>query len=178
MIYMVECAFTDAAREAAWNAWYDSEKLPALLTVPGFRASQRFRAITETSAPYLAIHSLREAAVLEQAAYRGIGGGTFGGWDDLVSNWRRNLFAGMEAAPEVSPAQCLVLTDDPAAADAIPEAEFAWLEIAGLDRTTERRGLAVADSAAGARMAREAADILRVFAPITVRLVSPRGLGD
>ena len=43
MIYTVECAFTDPARENAWNAFYDSEKLATLLSIPGFRASQRFR---------------------------------------------------------------------------------------------------------------------------------------
>ena len=39
MIYMVECAFTDPARETAWNAFYSAEKLATLLSLPGFRAS-------------------------------------------------------------------------------------------------------------------------------------------
>jgi hypothetical protein len=107
MIYTVECAFTDPARENTWNAYYDAEKLEALLSVPGFRAAQRFRAITDTPAPYLAIHSIRDAAVLEQKDYGSVGGGAFGGWDDLVTNWDRNLFTGMEATPEVSAEQFL-----------------------------------------------------------------------
>lgn len=50
MIYMVECAFTDPARETAWNDYYSDEKLANLLALPGFRASQRFRAINDTPA--------------------------------------------------------------------------------------------------------------------------------
>ncbi len=176
MIYTVECAFTDPARETAWNAYYDGEKLAVLLSVPGFRTSQRFRAITDTPAPYLAIHSVRDAAVLDQTVYRTVGGGAFGGWDDLVTNWDRNLFTGMETAPEVPAEQCLVMLDDPAAADAAPGADFTWLDIAGLDRTTERRGLAIVDRATGAGLARVAAGILRVFAPITNRHLSPHGI--
>ncbi len=176
MIYTVECAFADPARENAWNAFYDTEKLATLLSIPGFRASQRFRAIMDTPAPYLAIHSIRDAAVLDQTVYRDVGGGTFSGWDDLVTNWDRNLFTGMEAADEVSAKQCLVMLDDPAAAHTAPGADFAWLDIAGLDRTTKRRGLAIVNREAGESLARNKADILRVFAPITNRRVSPHGI--
>ncbi len=176
MIYTVECAFIDPARENAWNAYYNGEKLEALLSLPGFRASQRFRAITDTPAPYLAVHSIRDAAVLDQTDYRAMGGGTFGGWDDLVTNWHRNLFAGMEAAPEVSAEDCLVVLDDPAMAHEAPGADFAWLDIVGLDRTTTRRGLAIVDRGTGASLARNKPDTLRVFAPITNRHVSPHGI--
>ncbi len=178
MIYTVECAFTDPARETAWNAFYDDEKLAALLSIPGFRASQRFRAIMDTPAPYLAIHSIRDAAVLDQTAYRAVGGGTFSGWDDLVTNWDRNLFTGMEAAPEVSAEDCLVMLDDPAAARTAPAVDFAWLDIAGLDRTTTRRGLAIVDRGTGESLARGKAEILRVFTPITNRRVSPHGIDN
>lgn len=178
MIYTVECAFTAPARENAWNAWYDAEKLEALLSVPGFRASQRFRAIVDTPAPYLAIHSIRDAAVLNQPDYRTAGGGAFGGWDDLVTNWDRNLYSGMEAAPAVSADEHLVVLDDPARADAAPGAVFTWLEIAGLDRTVPCRGLAIVDQEAGMRLARDAAHLLRVFEPIGNRRISPHGIGN
>ena len=178
MIYTVECAFTDPARENTWNAFYDSEKLATLLSISGFRASQRFRAIMDTPAPYLAIHSIRDAAVLDQAVYRAVGGGTFSGWDDLVTNWDRNLFAGMEAAPEVLAEECLVMLDDPAAAHTVSGADFAWLDIVGLDRTTTRRGLAIVNRGIGENLARNKADILRVFAPITDRRVSPHGIDN
>lgn len=176
MIYMVECAFTEPAREVAWNAFYDADKLPTLLALPGFRASQRFRAILDTPAPYLAVHSVRDAAAFEQASYRAAGGGTFVGWDELVTNWHRNLFTGMEAAPEVAATDRLVMLDDPAMAHAARGATFTWLDIAGLDCTTARRGLAIVDRATGEALAREAAGSLLVFAPIGGRQVSPHGI--
>lgn len=176
MIYMVECAFADPAREAAWNAYYDAEKLETLLSLPGFRATQRFRAITDTPAPYLAVHSVRDADVFCQTAYRAAGGGTFDGWDDLVTNWRRNLFTGMEAAPEVAAEEQLVVLDDPAAGHGESEVDFHWLDITGLDRTVERRGIAIVDRDTGARLARDRTETLRVFAPITNRRVSPHGI--
>jgi hypothetical protein len=178
MIYTVECAFTDPAREDAWNVFYGGDKLTTLLALPGFRASQRFRAIMDVPAPYLAIHSIRDAAVLEQSVYRDAGGGTFSGWDDLVTNWHRNLFTGMEAAPEVSASECLVMLDDPAQAYAAPTADFTWLEIAGLDRTTARRGLAIVDGETGEQLACDRAGMLRVFAPIAERRVSPNGIDN
>ncbi len=178
MIYTVECAFTDPARENTWNAFYDSEKLATLLSIPGFRASQRFRAIMDTPAPYLAIHSIRDAAVLDQAVYRAEGGGTFSGWDNLVINWDRNLFTGMEVADEVSAEECLVMLDDPAEAHTAPEADFDWLDIAGLDRTMKRRGFAIVDRVTGENLVRDKPDIVRVFAPITKRHLSPQGIDN
>jgi hypothetical protein len=49
MLYVVECAYTDPQSEAAWNTFYNQEKLPALVSVPGFYASQRFRALSEAA---------------------------------------------------------------------------------------------------------------------------------
>lgn len=174
MIYTVECAYRDPAREEAWNAWYSGPKLDSLLSVPGFRASQRFRAVMPTPAPYFAIHSLRDETVLGMQ-YREVGGGTFGGWDDRVGNWKRNLFTGLDVAPEVPKNACLVVCDDPAAA---PEGlSFHWLDIAGLDRSVARRGMAVVDRATGERLAKGDADRVRVFEPITPRRVSPHESG-
>ncbi|MDN7202783.1 hypothetical protein QVL78_33675, partial [Klebsiella pneumoniae] len=53
MLYVVECAYTDPQSEAAWNTFYNQEKLPALVSVPGFYASQRFRALSEGCPCYL-----------------------------------------------------------------------------------------------------------------------------
>lgn len=178
MIYTVECAFTDPARENAWNAWYDGEKLESLLSVPGFRAAQRFRAVTETPAPYLAIHSIRDAAVLDQKVYRDAGGATFGGWNRLVTHRDRNLYAGIEAAPEVGAEQMLVLIDDPATEQAAPDMDIAWLEVAGSDRTVARRGLAIVDMETGADLARSRTAPLKVYEPITNRRISPFGIGN
>lgn len=178
MIYMVECAFTDPAREDEWNVFYGGDKLTTLLALPGFRASQRFRAITPTKAPYLAVHSIRDASVLDQNIYRDVGGGTFSGWDDLVTNWDRNLFDGLETAPDVSSDDCLVLLDDRKAERAVPGVSFTWLHIAGLDRTVAQRGFAVVDGGTGNDLADKIPDSLHVFAPLAGRRVSPHGLNS
>src|SRR6266849_3143891 len=61
---MVEMAFPHPEREAEWHAWYLAH-IRVLLTVPGFRASQRFKAIGLTSSPYLALHEVASAALFE-----------------------------------------------------------------------------------------------------------------
>ena len=65
MLYVVECAYTDPQSEAAWNTFYNQEKLPALVSVPGFYASQRFRALSEGCPCYLALHDIHDATVID-----------------------------------------------------------------------------------------------------------------
>jgi hypothetical protein len=103
MIYMVEMDFAHPEREAEWHAWYLAH-IRVLLTVPGFRASQRFKAIVATPAPYLALHEVASAALFDSPAYRSRGGpASTGEWRALQSNWHRNLLAGIEETPEVPP---------------------------------------------------------------------------
>ena len=52
MLYIVECSYADPQSEAGWNRFYSEDKLPALVSVSGFRASQRFRALS-SSCPVL-----------------------------------------------------------------------------------------------------------------------------
>ena len=173
MIYTVECAFSDPAREADWNDYYSGPKLAAVLSVPGFRTSQRFRAVAPCDAPYFAMHSLRDAEVLG-AQYKSAGGGSFGGgWDDMITNWHRNLFAGLDMAPEVPMEACLLVLDDPADETAVPGVGFAWLDIAGLDRSVTRRGLAIVDRAAGEKIVETHGKAVRLFEPMTERKWSP-----
>ena len=68
MLYVVECAYTDPQSEAAWNTFYNQEKLPALVSVPGFYASQRFRALSEDCPRYLALHDVHDATVIDSDA--------------------------------------------------------------------------------------------------------------
>lgn len=172
MIYTVECAFTDAAQEAEWNRHYSGEKLDNLLRLPGWLTSQRFRAIAPMAAPYFAMHTLRGEDVLGRQ-YKSVGGGVFGGWEGCIANWRRNLFAGIDEAPEVEPGACLVVLEDRAAAARFPGIAFAWMEACGLDRSTPRLGIAVASRAEGERLATVHAGALRVYEAIMARKVSP-----
>jgi hypothetical protein len=171
VIYTVECAFTDPAREAEWNLHYSGEKLDNLLRLPGWLTSQRFRAITPMAAPYFAMHTLRDEGVLGRQ-YKSVGGGVFGGWEGCIANWRRNLFAGIDEAPEVEPGSCLLVLEDRAAVDRLSGITFAWMEACGLDRSVPRLGIAVAERAVGDGLAAAHSEILRVYEPIMARKVS------
>jgi len=138
MIYMVEMALGPGEPEDEWHAWYDGH-IRKLLRVPGFRASQRFRSLLPTLAPFTALHEV-EAGVHESAAYRAVGGpGNTGRWQHLMPNWRRNLLAGLEETPEVGEGACLLVIDGPREI----AAPVTWTAAVGLDRSPTARGLGV-----------------------------------
>jgi len=110
MIYVVECDFSDPAREAEWNAFYDRVKLPALLSVAGFQSSQRFKRLGQGGPAYMAAHSIRAPAVLQGEAYRQKGGGDFAQWQSCICNWRRNLYAGLDVAPAIGQDEVLLMS--------------------------------------------------------------------
>src|SRR5262249_12107780 len=148
MIYMVEMDFPHPERLAEWHAWYLAH-IRVLLTVPGFRASQRFEAILPAGAPYLALHEVSGPEMFESPAYRARGGpGSTGEWRQLQTNWRRNLLEGLDATPNV-PAESHVLLLDGARDIALPQGvEVTWLRGIGLDRTVSECGLAVVNDPA------------------------------
>ena len=76
MLYTVELNFTDPARAAEWNAWYETY-LAQLVSLPGLLTAQRFRAVVPGAQPweYLALYSVASLDVFASEAYRSIGGG-------------------------------------------------------------------------------------------------------
>ena len=62
MIYMVEMDMRLDDRETEWHAWYLAH-IKVLLSVPGFRASQRFQSLMPCPAPYLALHQVDSGAI-------------------------------------------------------------------------------------------------------------------
>jgi hypothetical protein len=110
MIYTVECSFAQPASEAEWNDFYSLEKLPALISVSGFHTSQRFKALSAGCPVYLAIHSIDNLDVLQGDEYRQKGGGNFSRWQQHITDWRRNLYAGLERAPTIGACEYLVVS--------------------------------------------------------------------
>jgi hypothetical protein len=135
MLYTVECGFADPSQEAAWNDWYSGPKLKELLKVPDFLSAQRFRALDNNLAPYLNVTSIASTELFTNPDYRRGGGGGFGPWAvDLIIDWRRLLFAGMDEMPAVADDQRLLVLDQaPATAPDLGVA-MTWLE--GLDWQT------------------------------------------
>ncbi|WP_028236582.1 hypothetical protein [Pseudomonas brassicacearum] len=111
MIYTVECNYAEPASEAEWNAFYSLEKLPALISVSGFSSSQRFKALSDNCPAYLALHSVDTPAVLQSDEYRQKGGGNFSRWQSHITDWRRNLYAGLDRAVAVGADEFLLISE-------------------------------------------------------------------
>jgi hypothetical protein len=172
MIYAVEMDFRNPAREADWHGWYLDHVTRLIRDVPGFRATQRFRALTATPSPWLALHDVASPAVFESAAYKASGGpASTGEWQAAHTNWHRNLYAGVDATPEVAPDEHLILAEGDAKVPPALAGAMSWLEGVGLDRSKPRRGIAVlAAGALGARHFGQAG--VTVYRPITPRIAA------
>jgi len=174
MIYTVECSFADPAREADWNDFYSLDKLPALISVAGFHTSQRFKASGAGCPAYLALHSIDDVDVLFGEAYRRKGGGDFAGWRQHITDWRRNLYDGLDRAPSVAQDEVLSLSV------AGPDAMIALgltpheLRAVALDKAPQRRWLATLNRSRlpGFDGAREG---VQLYAPMTAQL-TPAGV--
>ena len=167
MIYMVEMNLLDTARRAEWDAWYVAHQ-HRLLSIPGFRASQRFEAINPATSPFVALHEVASADVFTSPAYRAQAGPTnTGEWQAKMNNWDRNLFA-LDHTPDVPmDARLVVIEIDGAAA--LPEGvSVTWMDAVGLDRSVQSRGLAVLPPAIAERLA--GTSDLRILKPIGSRL--------
>jgi hypothetical protein len=172
MIYCVELAFSEPAREAQWNAWY-SAHLGILLSIPGISTAQRLEATAPCHAPYLAAYSVAAPEVFESAPYKQRGGrGAPGVWAPMMINWDRNLFDGLEQMPEVGPDQYLVLAD--LAPDELAKfpVTLHQLSCAGLDRTVQSRGIAVLSANEQSKLAMRANERIRFYKALTPRLCS------
>lgn len=143
MIYMVEMDFPHPEREAEWHAWYGAH-IHVLLSVPGFNASQRFKAIAPTPAPFLALHEVESASLFEGDVYRGRGGpASTGEWRNLQTNWSRNLLDGIAETPEVPPDAFVLLARDARDATLPAGTGVKWLPCVGLDHSIGECGFAV-----------------------------------
>jgi hypothetical protein len=144
MIYMVEMDFRNPEREADWHVWYLAHVTSLIRNVPGFRASQRFRALTATPSPWLALHDVASPAVFESKEYKAHGGpASTGEWQARHLNWHRNLFAGIEHTPDVPIDAHLLLAEADANLPPAVQSTTTWLESVGLDRSAGRRGFAI-----------------------------------
>jgi hypothetical protein len=170
MIYMVEMALLDAARRAEWDAWYVAHQ-HRLLSIPGFRASQRFEAIHPARSPFVALHEVDSPAIFASAPYRATAGpGNTGEWQTRMGNWHRNLFAGIEHTPDVPADARLVIVDAEGDTRMPHYVTVQWMEAVGLDRSVERRGLSVATP--GVADVLVGAPGIRVLKPIGARLTT------
>ena len=175
MIYMVEMGFPHAERLAEWHDWYMSH-IRVLLTVPGFRASQRFEAVVANPSPYLALHEVASVELFQNGAYRNRGGPTsVGEWRSLQTNWHRNLLDGLDETPEVPMDAYLLLLRSARDVTLPAGIEVDRLRGVGLDGTITECGLAVLWRLGSSLLDLASGDErVRVFRPITEKI---RALG-
>ena len=172
MIYMVEMDFPHPERLAEWHDWYLAH-IRVLLTVPGFRASQRFQALLPTAAPYLALHEVSGPEMFESAAYRSRGGpASTGEWRQLQTNWRRNLLEGLDETPDVPADRHVLLLDEARDVRLPPEIGVIWLRGVGLDSTIKECGLAVLNDPAPLLDLARRDTRVRVYRPISQKIRS------
>lgn len=143
MIYMVEMDLDDPDREADWHEWY-RDHIQTLLTVPGFRASQRLKSIVPSSVPFLALHQVDNFAVLDTPEFRSCGEPVSGGeWAARQVNCRGSRLEGLGSTPDV-PAHCHLLVLDGARDVRVPAGiSVGWLSNADPDRIDQLCGMAV-----------------------------------
>jgi len=157
-------------REAEWHEWYLAH-IRVLLTVPGFRASQRFQSILPCPAPYLALHQVDSGAIFDSPEYRSRGGpGSTGEWRERHSNWRRNLLEGFAETPDV-PSEAYLLRLEGAHDFTLPSGIVpTWTKAVGLDRDAQEFAIAVVDDSAPLLDLARRDERVRLYRPISDKL--------
>ena len=166
MIFMSQSGLMDSQRQAAWEQWYLAH-LHAMLTVDGIESAQRFELLQGNSSPSLAIYTLASPEVFRDAYYLSIRG--MGQWLPLIdrAQYYRNLFAGLDSAPEVPDTGLLLVADRDEPEPLLGGIAWTWLEAVGLDRSTPYRGIAVVSAVHATHVPR--ADVAS-YRPLTGRL--------
>lgn len=147
MIFNSQSGITDRTRDSAWAQWY-FEHLRIMATVPGVFSAQRFTTTHPKHPPSLAMYGVASADVFKGEYYQSVRG--MGEWLPLIDRqwYRRNLFDGLAVAPTVNDNQVLLVADRDAPDAALAALPFIWLKVAGIDRSTPFRGIAVVSKGA------------------------------
>ncbi len=110
MIFFSESGLIEPSRRPEWDEWYKGH-LAAMASVPGVLSAQRFAALGPGVPPSLAMYTVTSPAVFASAIYLQVRG--MGPWVGLVDETlhRRNLFDGLDAAPEIPEGGVLAIAD-------------------------------------------------------------------
>jgi hypothetical protein len=122
----------------------------------------------------MAMYTVAGPEVFDSAAYRAAGGGGANSvrFRPAYQVWIRNIFAGIDVAPEVKPGRCLLSIDADRVLDDVSGIALQWGRSVALHRTTPLRGLAVV--AAETAQGLPARPGLTVYVPHGARLTSNR----
>ena len=168
MIFMSQSGITDHTRAAGWEVWY-LEHLRLMATVPGVSSAQRFKTDTPGSSPSLAIYSMTSGDIFKDPYYLSVRG--MGEWLALIDRkyYKRNLFAGLDFAPQVADNAVMLVADRERPEEAIAGVEFIWLKCEAIDHSTPYRGIAMVDAKAVPALDATVA----VYRPASPRMTPP-----
>ena len=168
MIFMSQSGITDASRAMEWDAWY-VEHLRIMLTVPGIASAQRFKTDSPGYSPSLAMYTVASAEVFRDPYYLSVRG--MGEWLPLVpkQHYHRNLFEGLDTAPDVAEDSVLIVADRDRPGLGPQGITLTWLKTVGIDLSTPYRGIAVFKRAAADTLAGVGG--IGVYRPVTRRAV-------
>ncbi|GEM_PF-277134 len=174
MIFTSESGLLDPGRLDEWDEWYLGH-LAAMIGVPGVLSAQRFRLVDGDAPPSLAMYTFASSDVFDTEIYHRTRG--MGPFLPLIDrrHYRRNLFDGLDAAPDVAVGALLVVIDR-----AAPEKVegVAWLRNVGLDHSMAYRGIAVMTDLDAARdLAGGIPGPVALYMPMTKRFL-PSGAGN
>lgn len=146
MIFMSQSGLSDRSRERDWDHWY-VDHLSLMVTVPGVTSAQRLKTSTPGHSPSLAMYSVASPNVFQDPYYLSVRG--MGEWLSLIDRqyYRRNLFEGLDRAPDVRESEALVVADRAEPEHDLAGLSWTWLKCAGIDFSTPYRGLAIVDAA-------------------------------
>ena len=166
MIFMSQSGLSDPSREHEWDAWY-IEHLRIMATVPGVASTQRFKTTSPGHSPSLAMYSMASAEVFRDPYYLSVRG--MGEWLPLIQKhfYRRNLFDGLDIAPDVGKESVLLVTDRSQPGPMQFNIGLTWLKAVGIDMSTPYRGIAVVKDAAAAALPANCG--FAVYRPVTLR---------
>src|SRR5712691_6117555 len=110
MIFTSQSGLLDPSRAAEWDRWYEGH-LATMAAVPGILSAQRLTALEEGPPPSLAIYTVASPSVFDSEVYLRTRG--MGPWQGLIDrrHYHRNLFDGIETAPEIGAGAILLVAD-------------------------------------------------------------------
>lgn len=84
--------------------------LPTLISVSGFNALQRFKALSASCPVYFAMPSIDGLAANENGEYCQKGGSNFARWQQHIIDWHRSHYGGLKRAPAVGEEPHLIVS--------------------------------------------------------------------
>lgn len=161
MIFMSQIRMSRTEWLHQFGLWYQYH-LSMMRSVPGVTSAQRFETASSGQPPSLAMYGFASPDVFEDPYYQEVRGMREWLPYNDTTQYKRNLFSGLDTAPDVRRHQRLLVADRSKPDSAL--ANFTWLTTVGADFSTPVRGISVVSETEARRF--EGSDV-GIFVPVT-----------